>query len=73
MDTSPIFGCSGCSTTGGRMSCPYHRPNAGSPVTQPLGATEERLRALESRLQYLESIIQQSGLWMHIPMGGFNR
>ena len=24
MDNTPIYGCSGCSTTGGRMSCYQH-------------------------------------------------
>jgi len=24
-DTKPVYGCDGCNTTGGRMSCPIHR------------------------------------------------
>ena len=27
-DNSPIHGCSGCETTGGRMGCPHHGPQA---------------------------------------------
>jgi len=27
-DNSPIYGCSGCATTGGRMACPYHGHHA---------------------------------------------
>ena len=46
-DTTPIYGCSGCETTGGRMSCAVHGPNGEALSRQ---APSDEVAALRSEL-----------------------
>lgn len=48
MDNTPIHGCSGCATTGGRMACSVHGQASGiykppvAPVTMPTVEVTQR-------------------------------
>jgi hypothetical protein len=54
-ENAPVYGCDGCNTTGGRMSCPIHGPSG----TGWLGDSFAEIRRLQAEIERLQGLLAE--------------
>jgi len=62
MTNAPVYGCPGCTSTGGMMACPYHGPQAIEAVACSTGycrcaAKDRRIAELEADLMAIATLL----------------